>query len=212
MSNQNMIMNNQSMIMNNPNNMINNLNNMINNPNNMMINNPNNIINNPNNMMINNPNNMINNNNNYPMNMGMPNMMNMGMNNMMGLPIGSGMGIMFNNMNDEDEEWLKGFKMADEEVNNYNDTGPGPKKNVIFQTTKRDCHILVVNYGVTIDELLKRYLKRIGRPELIGDKSNKIRFLYNTEELKFGDKTTIEKCFKNALNPKVVVYEMINFI
>ena len=47
-----------------------------------------------------------------------------------GLAMGSGMGIMINNMNDEDEEWLKGFKLAAEEIelksqeNNNNDTGP----------------------------------------------------------------------------------------
>ena len=66
----------------------------------------------------------------------------------------------------------------------------------------------MVNYDVTIDELLKRYLKRIGRPELIGDKSNKICFLYDGHKLKFGDKTTVKKYFKNAPNPKVTVNDI----
>ena len=129
------------------------------------------------------------------------------MTNMMGLPIGSGMGIMINNMNDEEEEWLKGFKMGVEEVDNYNDTGPGPKYNVTFRNIQNVCHNLIVNYDVTIDELLKRYLKRVCRPELIGS-YNKICFLFNANKLKFGDKTTVEKYFKNSPNPKVTVNDI----
>ena len=92
--------------------------------------------------------------------------------------------------------------------NNYNDIGPGPKISVIFKTTQGISHILVVNYGVTIDELLKRYLKRIGRPDLIGDDHKKICYLFNGGyKLKFGDKTTVEKFFKNVPHPTVVVYE-----
>ena len=90
--------------------------------------------------------------------------------------------------------WVQGFKFGQEvlksQENNHNDIGPGPKISVIFKTTQGISHILVVNYGVTIDELLKKYLKRIGRPDLIGD--NRIHYILNASELKFGDKTTVD--------------------
>ena len=83
----------------------------------------------------------------------------------------------------QDEEWLKGFKMGVEEVNNTGDqdsdaNSPGPKINVIFKTTQGTTHTMVYNYGTTIDKSLAKYLNRVGRPDLIGDKSNKI---YNDE-------------------------------
>ena len=59
----------------------------------------------------------------------------------------------------QDEEWLKGFKMGVEEVNNTGDqdsdaNSPGPKINVIFKTTQGTTHTMVYNYGTTIDKSL----------------------------------------------------------
>ena len=104
------------------------------------------------------PNMMMNNNFNF-----MPNMM---MNN--------------NWMFKEDEDWLKGFQLGVQEVNNINeeDPNPGPKINIIFKTTKGTTYTMVFNYGTTIDQALIKYLNRIGRPELYG-KSNKIGFFFN---------------------------------
>ena len=117
----------------------------------------------------------------------------------------------------ENEEWLKGFKMGVEEVNNTGDqdsdaNSPGPKINVIFKTTQGTTHTMVYNYGTTIDKSLAKYLNRVGRPDLIGDKSNKICFLFNASQLKFGDQTKVETFFKNVNNPKVVVNDVNNLI
>ena len=117
----------------------------------------------------------------------------------------------------QDEEWLKGFKMGVEEVNNTGDqdsdaNSPGPKINVIFKTTQGTTHTMVYNYGTTIDKSLAKYLNRVGRPDLIGDKSNKICFLFNASQLKFGDQTKVETFFKNVNNPKVVVNDVNNLI
>lgn len=129
------------------------------------------------------------------------------------MPMGNMMGM---NMN-ENEEWLKGFKMGVEEINNTqaqdNDANtPGPKINVIFKTTQGTTHTLVYNYGTTIDQALSKYLNRVGRPELIGDTTNKICFLFNAAQLKFGDQTKVENFFKNVNNPKVVVNDVNNLI
>ena len=56
------------------------------------------------------------------------------------------------------------------------------------------------------------HLRRLGRPELIGYNSNKIRFFSNATQLKFGDKTKVEVFFKNVNNPIVAVYESDDII
>ena len=118
--------------------------------------------------------------------------------------------------NQEGEElWMQGFKMAVQEVNSQpeQDANPGaPKINIIFNTTQGTTHNMVMSHGTTIDEALKKYLKRVGRPDLINDNSNKICFLFNATKLKFGDNTPIEQFFKNAPNPKVVVNDINNLI
>ena len=125
------------------------------------------------------------------------------------------MNMMQMNMNN-DEEWMKGFKMGVEEVagTQTEDLGDGPKINVIFKTTQGVTHTLVYNYGTTVDEVLRKYLKRVNREDLINDEQNKgkICFLFNAAQLKFGDTTKIENFFKGISNPKVVVNDVNNLI
>ena len=84
--------------------------------------------------------------------------------------------------------------------------GPGPKINVIFITTRGTTLTLALNYGTTLDKMIKIYLIRIGQEYYYYEKSNKIYFLYNgNKKIKFGDKTLIENYFINVMNPKIVV-------
>ena len=56
-----------------------------------------------------------------------------------GMPMGNMYNAnMANNLDDENEEWMKGFKMGVEEVNSSQseDNNPGPKMNIIFRTTQ----------------------------------------------------------------------------
>ena len=71
---------------------------------------------------------------------------------------------------------------------------------------------MVYTYGTTIEQALEKYLKKVGRPELIRDNTNKICFLFNATQLKFGNKTKVEVFFKNINNPKVVVNDVNNLI
>ena len=125
------------------------------------------------------PNMMMNNNNFFPNN----NYINFNMNNNNIFP---GMNnninnMMFNQNNKEEEEWLKGFKMGAEEANNLANEDNIPKMNVEFRTTNGISNIIIVKYGTTIDQLLIKYLNRVNSPELIGDKDNKIAFLFNAD-------------------------------
>ena len=140
--------------------------------------------------------------------MGVPMNMNMNMN-MQGMPQGMNMAMMDN------EEWLKGFQMGVDEVNalaQQESQNDGPKINVIFKTTQGTTTAMVYDYGTTIDKSLEKYLKRVGRPDLYQQKSNKICFLFNAAQLKIGDQTNVENFFKNVQNPKVVVNDVNNLI
>ena len=112
-----------------------------------------------------------------------------------------------NSISDEIEDWLKGFKLMAQEVNiiNDEDSNHGPKIHIIFVTTICTSYIMDFNYGTTIDQILEKYLQRIGRHDLYSEKSNKICFLFNACRLRFGDKTPVEEFFKGIPNPKVVV-------
>ena len=140
--------------------------------------------------------------------MGVPMNMNMNMN-MQGMSQGMNMAMMDN------EEWLKGFQMGVDEVNaldQQESQNDGPKINVIFKTTQGTTTAMVYDYGTSIDKSLEKYLKRVGRPDLYQQKSNKICFLFNAAQLKIGDQTKVENFFKNVQNPKVVVNDVNNLI
>ena len=152
--------------------------------NNSYINNPNMLNNsfNQNNMNINNnfmPN-MMNNNNFNP---------NISMNNNY-LPIQN----MINNINENKEANLKNGVGENNYYNDYDHSEP--KINVYFKTRSGHITTLIINYKKTIDQLLKKYLERIGRSELIGDIGRRVTFIYNARQLRFGDNTPVEQYFK----------------
>ena len=150
---------------------------------------------------------------------GMPGMgigMGFGMPNMpmqMQMQGGNGFMGMMNNQ-EQDQEWLKGFQLGVQEVNNtqeQNDDGR-PKMNIIFRTTQGTTTNMVYPLGITMDQALQKYLAKVGRDDLYREKSNLICFLFNGAQLKFGDQTKIEVYFKNITGPKVVVNDVHNLI
>ena len=186
--------------------LINNTNININNMNNnfgMTISNNNNILNN--NMNFGMPISYINNNMNFGMGMtGIPNNNMMMNNNFNNFDMGNNM--MMNNINNNNfgipiNNWQN--MMNYNELNNNSFFNDRLKKNVIFQDEQGHSTNMSFNYDTTIDEMLKKYIKRINRPDLYVN--NKIYFLYNAERIRFGDKTPIKVFFKNAHIPKVYV-------
>ena len=140
------------------------------------------------------------------MGMNMMPMMGMGMGmNPMNMGVSGGMP----NMTGEDDDWMQGFKMGVQEINNPggNDDenlGSGPKINIHFTTTVGTHRLLVFKHGTTIDEALKKYLTVVGRPDLFG-KSEDVGFLFNANKIEFNNKTPVEVFFRNVLIPKIVV-------
>ena len=80
----------------------------------------------------------------------------------------------------------------------------GPKMNVIFTSGTGNSKVLILDYGTTVDDMLKIYLKKENKLDLYGS-NNKIGFLYNIKNIQFGNQTPIDLFFKNRKSPKVQV-------
>ena len=83
------------------------------------------------------------------------------------------------------------------------------KIHVKFQYDTGYRSILIINYDITIEEMLDKFLFAINKSEM---KSyvidNKIVFLYNGSLLKHGDKNPAGKYFKNNKNPKIMIIDI----
>ena len=95
-----------------------------------------------------------------------------------------------NSLFDEDEEWMKGFKMsADvEEIDSFAFT---------FKTTRGIKTQVKVGGKVTISQLLEKYLEIVNREYLIG-KDTGITFIHDAKKINFEDNTLVEKYFNNC--------------
>ena len=76
--------------------------------------------------------------------------------------------------------------------------------NVIFTSGTGNSKVLILDYGTTVDDMLKIYLKKENKLDLYGS-NNKIGFLYNIKNIQFGNQMPIELFFKNRRTPKVQV-------
>ena len=90
---------------------------------------------------------------------------------------------------------------------NEDQTNSDSLKNIIFKTTLGSKTTLEVNNVNTIDELLKQYLCKINRSDLINNTEESLYFTYNAEKLEFGDNRKINDVFSNNSNPTVLVSE-----
>ena len=103
-----------------------------------------------------------------------------------------------------DEEWLKGFQMGVEEVKGINEI------KITFKTTQGVITNIFAKKETTIDGILKQYLYKVNKPELIRQ-GDKMCFLFNADKLKLGDNRKIEDYFKDISNPKIVVND-VNYL
>ena len=132
--------------------------------------------------------------NNIEMKTNMNNINLMAMNNMMGMMPNN----IMNNMN------------MMEPMNNNNESNV-KQKSIIFKTLEGIQRLITFKYGTTVGEVLKKYLKEVGRPELIG-RSDRIAFVYNLEKLSFDDQSKIEEKFSRNITPKILVNDPMYLI
>ena len=79
-------------------------------------------------------------------------------------------------------------------------------KNINFKTTLGNKTTLEIDKNNTIDELLKKYLDKINKSDIINNTEESLYFTYNAEKLEFGDQRKIEDVFSNN-NPTILVSE-----
>ena len=106
-----------------------------------------------------------------------------------------------NNMN-----YNSKLKVSYDDINNTSNN-LNEVKNIIFKTTLGAKTTIEINNTNTIDELLKQYLCKINRSDLINNTEESLYFTYNAEKLEFGDKRKIDEVFATNPNPTVLVSE-----
>ena len=95
------------------------------------------------------------------------------------------------------------------------DEDENDKYNIIFMTTQGTKHSITFNPKDTIGFMIKKYLIRVGRYELIeklNEKKNILAFLYNIHNLKINDETKIKDFFGENKNPKIVINDVNDLI
>ena len=83
--------------------------------------------------------------------------------------------------------------------------------DITFKTCQGSIFTLTSNCKRTVGYLLMQYLDEISHSELI-DRYDKIKFLYKTQQIKFGDKTNIGDLFLNCKNPIILVLDSNNIL
>ena len=128
------------------------------------------------------------------------NMMNPGMN------IGGNWMNIYSNMNNMNN------------INNMNNNMPFPnpqgqsKINVIFKTTMGVSTNVLIDYGKTMSDLFKVYLKKVDKIELYNTK-NTIYFLFNANKVSFTEQAKVEDFFKiSPTHPTIVVNDVKGLI
>jgi hypothetical protein len=111
-------------------------------------------------------------------------------------------------------DWMAGYNMAMKESEALQENAPdtGNKINCVFKTTQGVVSNVLIEGNKTMGELLKVYLKRMGKEELIGKKDVGVCFLYNATKIDFSNKTTIEDFFHFTPNPTLIVNDVNNLI
>ena len=118
----------------------------------------------------------------------------------------SGLNIM--DMNNYENDWLAGYNEAMIEIDKIESN----EIKVTFKTTQEVRTNIVFKKGTTIDEMIKKYLYEVNKPELIKQKEKGVVFLYNAKKLELGNKTKIEDLFPCNSNPEIIVNDIHNLI
>ena len=83
------------------------------------------------------------------------------------------------------------------------------RKSITFESsTDGDRKTLIVQYGTSVSDLLKKYFQEIGKPELFKKKES-FCFIHNATILNYEDETKIEEKFIGE-NIKIAVCEKKN--
>ena len=148
------------------------------------------------------------------------NMMFNPMNNMMFNPMNNPqmLNLMNNNQMNNNNPFMQiynqmGNQLMNMNMPNNNNNINNEKINLCFSTMQGSRIMMKLEPDETVDGALKKYLLRVGLPDLIGKTDKKIIFLLSAQSLKFGDKRKIKDLINEMGNAnQILVNDIHNLI
>ena len=95
-------------------------------------------------------------------------------------------------------------------MNNMNNVN-NKKISVIFKTGKGLVFTVFIDFGKTVNYLIRVFFKRIGKPELI-NKPKEIGFIYNAKLINFNESQLVEDFFGGITNVTITVNDIGDLI
>ena len=83
-----------------------------------------------------------------------------------------------------------------------------PKIMIVFKTGKGYSYGFTVNYGITVEQLLQKFIKKVKKIDYANISKSKIKFLFNSVKINENEKvlkTLVEKYFENRRLPTIIV-------
>jgi len=86
------------------------------------------------------------------------------------------------------------------------------KINIIFHTTQGTRHSIFFDENISIGLAIQKYLKRVGRGDIINSVPKDLVFLYNAQQYKPSDTIKLKDLFGENKMPKIVINDIGNII
>ena len=83
-----------------------------------------------------------------------------------------------------------------------------PKIMIVFKTGKGYSYGFTVNFGITVEQLLQKFIKKVKKIDYANISKSKIKFLFNSVKMNENEKvlkTLVEKYFENRRSPTIIV-------
>ena len=95
-------------------------------------------------------------------------------------------------------------------MNNMKMEKPKQKINISFKTSRGFNKNIIVDYGTSICDMIKKYFNEIGKPELFGNKD--ICFIYNARKLNPHDNSKVENFFPFLTDKIILINDLLGLI
>ena len=113
-----------------------------------------------------------------------------------------------NNNIQEQKNTNKNISFYKSKINEYNLIMEKPKMMIVFKIGKGFSYGFETDFGITIEELLQKFIKKVKNKDFVNIKNTEIKFLFNSVKLNENEKalkTLVEIYFKNRRLPTIIV-------
>lgn len=106
-----------------------------------------------------------------------------------------------------------GGKISLKEIKKEEEFSPSSSKiNIIFRTTQGTTHNILFDENISIGLAIQKYLKRIGKEDLINSIPRDLVFLFNAHQYKPSDTLKLKDLFRGINNPRIIINDVNNLI